>query len=80
MTASRKAPARWLTVRDAPAILSVRPETLRRSLERHARAVSDGGTEAHIDGLRARKFARHWRVMLGEAWQPSEPPTRPDAT
>ena len=60
---------RWLTIRDAAIVLSVPANNLRRTLERHAQSVADGGTEAEIDGLRARKFGRQWRVMLGNAWQ-----------
>ena len=69
-----KQPARrWVTVRDAAEFLSMRPDALRRSFERHAQAARDGGIEANIDGLKARKFGRHWRVMLGEAWQARKP-------
>ena len=60
---------RWLTVRDAASVLSVSPDALRRAFERHARSAPDGGTEAEVDGVRARKFGRQWRVMLGNAWQ-----------
>jgi hypothetical protein len=60
--------ARWLTVRDAGALLSVTPGALRRSLERRAVRAPDGGTEADIDGVRGRKFGRLWRVMLTSRW------------
>jgi hypothetical protein len=60
--------ARWLTVRDAAPLLSMSPDALRRSLERYAVRAPDGGIEANIDGLRARKLGRLWRVMLAGAW------------
>jgi hypothetical protein len=63
---------RWFTVRDAASALAITPDALRRSLERHATLAHDGGTEAHIDGLRARKFGRLWRVQLGAAWSHAE--------
>jgi len=72
--------ARWLTVRDAAAALSMRPEALRRALERRARRAPDGGTEADIDGVRGRKFARHWRVRLAGPWAPPAEPRPSSAT
>jgi hypothetical protein len=50
-------------------MLSVSPEALRKQFERRARQVPDGGTEADVDGVRARKFANRWRVSFGQAWQ-----------
>ncbi|MDI1445959.1 hypothetical protein [Polyangium sp. 6x1] len=41
---------------------------LRKTLERRAVRASDGGTEASVDGVRARKFGRIWRVRFSEAW------------
>ena len=60
--------ARWLTVRDAADRLSMRPDALRRALERRARPADDGGIEASIDGMRARKFARNWRIRVDGPW------------
>ena len=65
---TRMWPGRWLPVRSAAELLSVNPDALRRRIERHAQRARDGGTEANIDGVRARKFGRHWRVQLGAAW------------
>lgn len=58
----------WHTLIDAADRLSLSPDALRRQLERHAIRAKDGGTEAHIDGVRARKFANRWRVSFGEPW------------
>jgi len=60
--------ARWYTLTDAAARLSLSTDALRRQFERHAKRAKDGGTEAHIDGIRARKFANRWRVSFGEPW------------
>lgn len=59
---------RWYALRDAATILSVTPSALRKQLERRAVQTADGGVEAHIDGVRARKFANRWRVLFGRAW------------
>jgi hypothetical protein len=54
--------------RDAAAVLGVSSGALRKLFERRALRASDGGTEAELDGVRARKFAGRWRVSFGEAW------------
>ena len=59
---------RWFSLRDAAAILSVSPDALRKQFERCAERAPDGGTEACIDGVRARKFANRWRVSFGKPW------------
>lgn len=59
---------RWYALRDAATILSVTPSALRKQLERRAVKVADGGTEARVDGVRARKFANRWRVSFGRVW------------
>lgn len=64
----KPATTQWVTVRAAAERLSVTPGALRRSLERQARRATDGGVEADIDGVRARKFGRLWRVRLSESW------------
>jgi hypothetical protein len=61
-------PIRWYTLRDAAAILGVSPDALRKQLERHVTRAKDGGVEARIDGIRARKFANRWRVSFSDAW------------
>ena len=58
----------WTSVREAARVLGFGVVSLRRVLERHARRVDDGGVEANVDGLRARKFGRSWRVQLSDAW------------
>lgn len=57
-----------MTVTAASEILDLSPEALRRTLERHAMRAPDGGTEANVDGVRARKFGRLWRVQFSERW------------
>ena len=59
---------RWYPLRDAATMLSVTPSALRKQLERRAVRAKDGGTEATVDGVRARKFANRWRVSFGRAW------------
>jgi hypothetical protein len=61
-------PLQWYALRDAAEILSTSPEALRKQFERRARLTADGGVEADVDGVRARKFANRWRVCFGDAW------------
>lgn len=61
-------PARWISIVSASEILDLSPEALRRTIERHAVRAPDGGTEANVDGVRARKFGRLWRVQFSERW------------
>lgn len=61
-------PARWMTVLAASEILDLSPEALRRTLERHATRAPDGVVEANVDGVRARKFGRLWRVQFSDRW------------
>jgi hypothetical protein len=63
-------PALWYPLRDAANVLGVSPEALRKQFERKARRGPDGGVEAEVDGVRARKFANRWRVSFGEEWLP----------
>ena len=66
---SKAPPApRWYPLREAAAILAVSPDALRKQFERHVQRAKDGGIEARIDGVRARKFANRWRVSFGTAW------------
>ena len=58
----------WYALRDAAPILGVSVGALRKLLERRAERASDGGIEARVDGVRARKFANRWRVSFGEPW------------
>lgn len=59
---------RWLSVANAADILDLTPTALRRTLERRAVRSPDGSVEADLDGVRARKFGRLWRVFLDEGW------------
>lgn len=61
---------RWMSVREAATVLGYGVVSLRRLLDRHSRRASDGGVEADVDGVRARKLGRNWRVLLGERWAP----------
>jgi hypothetical protein len=59
---------RWYALRDAAPLLGLSPAALRKQFERKATRTPDGGTEAVVDGVRARKFANRWRVSFGKAW------------
>lgn len=65
---------RWISIREAADILGYGAVSMRRLIERNARRVADGGIEANVDGVRARKIGRTWRVQLGAAW--SSAPTK----
>ena len=65
--------ARWVSIETAASILSLSAAALRRSIERRAQRVADGGIEARLDGIRARKLGRIWRVSLGASWTLDEP-------
>lgn len=58
----------WLPLERAAAHLSMNVAALRKTLERRATRASDGATEASLDGVRARKFGRTWRVRFSDAW------------
>jgi hypothetical protein len=59
---------RWLSVANAAAYLDLTPSALRRTLERRAVRSGDGQVEAEVDGVRARKLGRLWRVHFDERW------------
>jgi hypothetical protein len=65
---ARHSPRRWYALREAAVYLAVTPAALRKQLERHARRADDGVTEATLDGVRGRKFAKRWRVSFDSAW------------
>ena len=58
----------WMTVDQAAAFLQLPCVTLRRSLERNARKLPEGGIASHVDGIAARKVGRLWRVWLDAGW------------
>ncbi len=58
----------WTSTEHAARVLGLTVVTLRRALDRHARRGPDGVTEARVNGVRARKWGRQWRVALGEGW------------
>ena len=58
----------WMTVDQASIILHLPCVTLRRTLERNARKLPEGGITSHIDGIAARKLGRLWRVWLDAGW------------
>ena len=58
----------WMTVDQAAAFLQLPCVTLRRSLERNARTLPEGGIASHVDGISARKIGRLWRVWLDSGW------------
>ncbi len=61
--------AAWASVEHAAAFLDVPPVTLRRMLERHARRGEDGAVVATVNGIKARKLGRAWRLLLDEGWR-----------
>jgi hypothetical protein len=60
--------ARWMSLDRAAAHLGMNAAALRKTLERRAVRAADGAVEAAVDGVRARKFGRLWRVRFSEAW------------
>jgi len=63
---------RWLGIPRAAPIIGMTDGALRRAIERRARRRYDGSLEAVFDGIRARKLGGRWRVLIGDAWMPSE--------
>lgn len=63
---------RWRSVEDAAAFLGMPVRVLRQTIASKARTES-GRTEAHLDGIIARKLGRRWRVWLGAQWTAPEP-------
>jgi hypothetical protein len=59
---------RWVSLDRAAAHLGLNAAALRKTLERRAVRAADGATEAAVDGVRARKFGRLWRVRFSAAW------------
>jgi len=64
----------WLSVKTAAEYLDMSPDALRRTLERHAVRAPDGGVEANVDGIRARKFGRLWRIQFSSRWSSEATP------
>ncbi len=58
----------WRSIEASARILGVPTITLRRLIGRSARRAPDGSVEACVDGIRARKLGRHWRVWLHPSW------------
>ena len=58
----------WMTVDQASVFLQLPCVTLRRTLERNARKLPEGGIASHVDGISARKIGRLWRVWLDSGW------------
>jgi len=69
---------RWRSVEDAAAFLGMPVRVLRQTIASKAR-TEGGRTEAHLDGIIARKLGRRWRVWLGAQWTTPEPPGRAPA-
>lgn len=63
----------WVSIEVAANVLGITPDALRKSIDRRARKMSDGGIEAHVDGLRARKFGRRWKVQRDGVWFDGDP-------
>lgn len=58
----------WISLARAAAILDESEESLRKKLMRASRKACDGVVEATLDGIRARKFGRNWKVLLSPRW------------
>ncbi|MDC3960432.1 hypothetical protein [Polyangium jinanense] len=69
MTGLRRVPSctRAAPLDRAAAHLGLNAAQLRKRLERRVTRAADGGTEAMVDGVRARKFGRLWRVTFSDA-------------
>lgn len=65
---SERSTTRWVSLARAAAFLGMNAAALRKTLERRATRAEDGGTEASVDGVQARKFGRLWRVRFSAAW------------
>jgi hypothetical protein len=65
---------RWLSLVAAADFFGLKPDALRRTIERRARLAADGVLEAAFDSIRARKFAGRWRIAVGAAWSSDVPP------
>jgi hypothetical protein len=63
----------WVSLANAAVYLSLTPTALRRTLERRAVHLQDGSVEADVDGVRARKFGRLWRVRFHDRWLTQDP-------
>ncbi len=56
--------ASWVSVEVAAQTLGTSSEALRKKLDRNSAVAPDGVVEASIDGVRARKSGRLWRVSF----------------
>ncbi len=63
-------PTKWISLASAAEILGEPEESLRKKLARASRRGSDGVTEAMVDGVRARKLGRNWKIHLSPGWTP----------
>lgn len=63
----------WVSIEVAAGVLGITPDALRKSIDRRAKKMADGGIEAHVDGLRARKFGRRWKVQRDGVWFDGDP-------
>ncbi len=65
----RSNPRMWISVERAARTLDIHPTTLRRHLEKNVFRSADGGIEARVDGIVARKLGNRWKLLLGPAWR-----------
>mgnify|MGYP003382202929 CR=1 FL=1 len=61
-------PSTWISLARAAEVLGEPEESLRKKLARASRKGADGVVEASIDGVRARKLGRNWKVRLSVGW------------
>ena len=63
---------RWQALESAARHLDIDATTLRKRAERLSKCGTDGVREAAFDGLRCRKLAGRWKVLLSEGWDVDE--------
>lgn len=61
----------WMSLAAAADRLGESYDGFLKRIERAARRAPDGGIEAEISGVRARKLGRSWKVRLSERWTSS---------
>jgi len=58
----------WLSLLTAAEHLGESADSLRKKLERASVRAEDGTVEANLDGIRARKLGRLWKIRLSAGW------------
>jgi len=58
----------WVSLPTAAEHLGESQTGLRKKLDRASKLGEDGVVEAHLEGLRARKFGKLWKIRLDRGW------------